>query len=63
MSRKKRYWVMDCRTGKNYICDAWNKKELATKLGIKKSLLRIERFRYISEFSGKTLYDIPFEGY
>ena len=63
MLRKKRYWALDCKTGKDYICDAWNKQELAQKLGVKKSLIRIERFRFISDTSGKTIYDIPFEGY
>ena len=68
MMKKKRYWALDARTGKNYICDAWNKKELAAKLAVKSSLLRIERFTFIKESclqatGGKTIYDIPFEGY
>lgn len=65
---KKRYWVMDCRTGKNFICDDWNKKELAIKIGVNPKGLRIERFRFIKNTcllatSGKTIYDIPFEEY
>jgi len=68
LTKKKRYWVMDCRTGKNFICDGWNKKEIADKLGIKSTLLRIEKITYIPEAclqatGGKTLYDVPFEGY
>ena len=60
--RKKRYWLMNAKTGKDYICDALSKNQVAEKLGIKKEVLRIERFHYLQE-QGKTIYDIPMEGY
>ncbi len=60
--RKKRYWVMNAQTGKDYICDATSKKQVAERLGVKKEMLRVERFHYLPE-QGKTMYDIPMEGY
>ena len=62
MKKKKRYWVLDARTGKDYICDGMSIKEVADKLGAKSSQLRIERFKYL-DTTGRTIYDTPYEGY
>ena len=58
----KRYWLMNVRTGDNWMCDAQSKGEAARKLGVKIDLLRIERMRHLRETDKTTLFAIPWNG-